>query len=86
VRGCKGFSCELEGGEKTCPNRVTELTPINQCGMFDALFLHEKVWGGGMMLLCYQTNLGVGKTMVSFNSFTAMDSHERPLFNELLWR
>ena len=27
-------------------NRVAGLTPIFRCGMFDALFLREKVWGG----------------------------------------
>ncbi len=28
------------------------LTLIFPCGLFDALILHEKVWGG-MMLVCY---------------------------------
>jgi hypothetical protein len=34
-------------------DRDTGLTPIVRCGMFDALFLLEKVWGGhdGSMLL-----------------------------------
>ena len=56
--GAYSFGHEQEGGEKrfhgdSGVNRVTGLTPIFQCGMFDALFLHEKVWGGhdGSMLL-----------------------------------
>jgi hypothetical protein len=27
-------------------DRDTGLTPIFRCGVFDALFLREKVWGG----------------------------------------
>ena len=38
VRGRKSVGREREGGEKKCPvfvNRVTGLTPIFRCGMFD---------------------------------------------------
>jgi hypothetical protein len=41
-----------EGGRKSVHgdgggDRDTRLTPIFRCGMFDALFICEKVWGGG---------------------------------------
>ena len=46
-------------------DRVTGLTLIFRCGMFDALFFLVKKYGGGMMLVYYQTYLGVGNMMVS---------------------
>ena len=56
VRVRKGFGREREGGRIIVHgdggDRDTGLTPIFQSGMFDALFLCEKVWGG-IMLVCY---------------------------------
>ena len=50
VRGRKGFGREREGGRKSVHNvgvdRYGGLTLTFRCGLFDALFLHEKIWGG----------------------------------------
>ena len=56
--GAQGFWSGARGGggisvHNVGVDRDTGLTLIFQCGMFDALFLLEKVWGGhdGSMLL-----------------------------------
>ena len=51
----QGFWSGARGGRKVSiffVNGVTGLTPIFQCGMFDALFLREKLCGG-MTIVCY---------------------------------
>jgi len=56
LEGARILVGSKRGGRKSVhgggDDRVTGLTLIFRCGMFDALFLGEK-YGGGMMLVCY---------------------------------
>ncbi len=67
VRGRKGFGREREGGRKSVHhvgvNRDGGLTLIFDVGCSTPYF-REK-YRGGMKLVCYWTNLGVGNTMMS---------------------
>ena len=74
LRGRKVLVGSKSGGRKSAHgvggDRDTGLTPIFRCGMFETLFLREKVWGGhDVSMLTGMVQAWVGQKLVKVTFF-----------------
>jgi hypothetical protein len=69
--GTQGFWLGARGGEEIVSMILVSIGTMGCPEFFDVdclmPYFSMKKYGGGMILVCYKTNLGVGHTMVSLN-------------------
>jgi len=67
--GVQGFWSRARGGGEKVSTMLVSIGTIGSPEFFDegcsTPYFSVKKYGGGMMLVCYWTNLGVGNMMVS---------------------